>query len=312
MFHLVKGRNPRTAQTRAGKNETIIMKKLTQKELDAILESHAKWLHRDGGRKANLARKDLRGLDFTCAKLNMADLEGADLRATNLNCALLVGANLGRAILEGANLKNADLSNANLNFAKLSGAQLIEATLSGANMCGVDLSDADLSRAVLRYSVCGNETSSIYANLRNADLSGADLRDVNFSYADLSGANLSYVNLIGANLNGVTLDESEQIRRGIMLKEPMIGYKKCRYGVIVTLKIPKGAIVLSINNGKCRTNTAEVIDVEGINEVVSLHDPTFVYRKGETVYPDGFDCRYNQECGAGIHFFRTKEEAENY
>lgn len=273
------------------------MQKLTQKELDVILESHAKWLHGDGGRKANLARQDLRGLDFTCAKLNLADLEGADLSATNLNCALLVGVNLKRAILEGANLKNADLSNANLSFAKLPGAQLIDATLSDANLCAVDLSGADLSRAVLRSSVCGNETSLIYANLRKADL---------------SGANLSYVNLIDANLNGVILDEFEQIRRGIMLKEPMIGYKKCRHGVIVTLKIPKGAIVLSINNGKCRTNTAEVIDAEGINEVVSLHDPTFVYRKGETIYPDGFDCRYNQECGAGIHFFRTKEEAENY
>ena len=288
------------------------MKKLTQKELDVILESHAKWLHRDGGKKANLARKDLRGLDFTCAKLNLADLEGADLRGVNLNCALLVGANLTMAVLKGANLKNADLSAANLTFAKMSSAQLTGATLSGAAMCAVDLSDADLSGAGLRTSARGKETSLIYANLRNANLSGADLCDVNFFCADLSGANLSYVNLTGANLNGVTLDESEQIRRGIMLKEPMIGYKKCRYGVIVTLKIPKGAIVFSINNGKCRTNTAEVIDVEGINEAVSVHDPTFVYRKGETIYPDGFDCRYNQECGAGIHFFRTKEEAKDY
>ncbi len=67
-------------------------------------------------------------------------------------------------------------------------------------------------------------------------------------YADLRGANLSYANLRGANLSYADLDEDQLIRRGLYLKESLIGYKKCKNDLIVTLEIPKGAIVFSINN----------------------------------------------------------------
>ena len=126
-------------------------------------------------------------------------------------------------------------------------------------------------------------------------------------------ADLSDANLRGANLRGADLDENEKIRLGVCLEESMTGYKKCENDVIVTLKIPEGAIVFSINNSKCRTNVAEVIDIDnGLTKVASRHDSKFIYHKGRIVRVKNFNCQYNEECASGIHFFRTREEAEKY
>ena len=64
-----------------------------------------------------------------------------------------------------------------------------EANLRWANLRGADLSWADLR----------------WANLRGANLSGADLSGANLSGADLSGANLRWANLSGADLSGANL-----------------------------------------------------------------------------------------------------------
>ena len=155
---------------------------------------------------------------------------------------------------------------------------------------------ADLSGAYL-----------IDANLRCADLSGANLIDANLNNANLRDANLS-----GANLCESIFDASEKIRKGIILEEPMIGYKRCDTH-IVTLEIPVGAIVYSINKRKCRTNKAKVLAVsDGLDEVASKRDSSFIYRIGEEKTIKDFDMMYNIECSTGIHFFRTKKEAENY
>ena len=183
--------------------------------------------------------------------------------------------------------ERADLRGANLRYADLSGADLSGSDLRGANLSGADLSGAHLS--------------------------GADLRDVDLRYADLRYANLSGADLRYADLSGADLDKEQLIRRGLCLKEPLIGYKKCKDNLIVTLEIPKGAIVFSINNTKCRTNIAKVVEISNGSEIAySQHDETFAYKVGETVYPDDFNCEYNEECAEGIHFFRTKKEAEEY
>ena len=152
---------------------------------------------------------------------------------------------------------------------------------------------------------------------RKADLRCANLSYANLSGADLSGADLRCANLRGADLSHADLcesrfDASEKIRKGMILKGPMIGYKTCD-NHIVALEIPAGAIVFSINNTKCRTNKAKVLAVsDELDEVASNWDDSFIYRIGEEKTIKGFDMMYNVECSTGIHFFRTKEEAENY
>ncbi|WP_186019905.1 pentapeptide repeat-containing protein [Burkholderia gladioli] len=72
------------------------------------------------------------------------------------------------------------------------GTYLRGADLRDANLRGADLSGADLRDA----------------NLRGADLSGADLSGANLRGADLSGADLSGADLSGANLRGADLRDA--------------------------------------------------------------------------------------------------------
>ncbi|EAS2177181.1 pentapeptide repeat-containing protein [Salmonella enterica] len=67
------------------------------------------------------------------------------------------------------------------------------ANLRDANLCGADLCDANLRDA----------------NLCGADLCGADLRGANLCGADLRGANLRGADLCGANLRGANLCDAD-------------------------------------------------------------------------------------------------------
>lgn len=162
---------------------------------------------------------------------------------------------------------------------------------------------------------------SIYDNAGFLEFDFYNLSYANLCNVDLSGANLSYANLynvelVYANLNNAILDEKEKIRQGVILDKNMIGYKKAVIddkNVIVTLEIPKNAIFFSINNKKCRTNICKVVDIEGdFNKAYSFYDNKFVYEKGKTIRIKDFNLQYNVECGTGIHFFRTKQEALDY
>ena len=220
--------------------------------------------------------EDCEGWEGMRADLSGADLSDADLRSANLSCANL----------RGANFRGANLCCANLSGADLSGANLCCANLSGADLSGADLSDADLS--------------------------GADLRSANLSGANLSGADLRSANSSGANLSGADLSGADQFRLGKVLDEPLIGYKKTREGVVITAEIPAGAIVFCINGRKCRTNRAKITDMADRDVLHSEYDNSFEYRLGQEIEIKDFNLMYNIECASGFHFFRTREEAENY
>lgn len=276
---------------------------MTQEELNLVLESHRKWLRgEEGGRRAILLNTNLSGLSLHGADLTKADLRGANLFKTDLQFVNLEEADLSKANLSEAELFYGRLSNACLNKANLQNADLTYAFLFNADLSEADLCDARLSGI-----------KGLSVNLSNANLQNADLRGANLTNADLRGADLRDAIFDLATLTYAKLDKIEEIRRGICLDKVMIGYKKCRNGVIVTLEIPQGAMVCGINKRMYRTNMAKVIDFDkNVSKAVSLADRKFIYRKGETVYPSVFDCQYDQECGAGIHFFRTKKEAEEY
>ena len=73
------------------------------------------------------------------------------------------------------------------------------AIASGADLRWADLSGANLSEANLRWADLS------WANLSRANLSRADLSWANLSEANLRGANLSWANLSGANLSEADL-----------------------------------------------------------------------------------------------------------
>lgn len=198
-----------------------------------------------------------------------------------------------------ANLHGADLSCTYMVGVDLTGADLSNSNLSHVNMRNTILKYADLSDANMRFAI-----------LTGVDLEKANLNGAFLNNADLRGANLDNAELDGSNLNGAFLDHSEKCRLGMILKEPMKGYKKTMEGDIIELEIPRGAIVFSINKTKCRTNRAIITKCEGVKHSMFFHD--FEYRMGDEIEEENFNTQYNVECGAGIHFFKTKIEAEKY
>ena len=152
-----------------------------------------------------------------------------------------------------------------------------------------------------------------YANLRDADLQGADLqgadlRDANLQGADLRGANLQGADLRGANLQGADLRGANlphfQIPGG-----RLVVYKKVA-SKIVRLEIPAKAKRTACPTGrKCRAEYAKVVDIEGGE---SVETKGLRYTKGDTVYPDSYNDDIRVECTNGIHFFLTREEAEEW
>lgn len=303
------------------------LKPITKNEFEKMVKMHNEWLRGGGGRRANffgdrfeqdisMSGIDLRlsdfrnsflsGMDMSWANLSRADLTNADLTSANLYGACLDYIRFDGADLTGADLSNAsivwaNLSHADLGRAKLHGSSLIHSTMHCAN-----LRNANLSHANLRYADLS------HAYLTGADLRYADLSHANLFEADLTGANLDGADLGRADICGCRFDETETARMGIVLESPITGYKKSKDGRIVTLEIPEGAIVFSINNRKCRTNVAKVIDTEGEAELTSSYDNGFKYRVGEELRVKDFCMAYNVVCGPGIHFFRTKEEAMQY
>ena len=112
------------------------MEKLTQKQINKILEGHKHWLNEDcKGWETMMA-------DFSSCDLRGANLRGADLRGVNLSGANLRGADLRGGNLRGANLRGADLRGADLGDANLSCADLGDANLSGAYLLYANLGGA--------------------------------------------------------------------------------------------------------------------------------------------------------------------------
>ena len=227
-----------------------------------------------------------------------------------VQAAIKSGANLSGANLFGANLFDANLSGADLSRVHLSRANLSRANLSGANLSGADLSRAHLSRANL-------SRADLYrANLSGANLSGADLSGADLSGADLFDANLFDADLFDANLSRADLSRARngalaEAQTSIVSEGNIVGWKKCRNGVIVKLLIPQKAHRSNATGRKCRAEYATVLKVFGAPEGISQYDAKFVYRKGETVRPNSWEENRFIEYGGGIHFYLTRIEAEN-
>jgi uncharacterized protein YjbI with pentapeptide repeats len=262
---------------------------MTPEQLKEVLNLHVAYLQgKPEGKCADLREADLRVADLNGANLYGANLRGADLRGEDLR-----GANLSRADLNGANLYEANLSRADLSWANLIGANLSGADLSGANLSGANLNGADLSCEDLSW----------------ANLNGANLYGANLSRADLNGANLRGANLIGA-LNIPVLIAAQL---SIVPEEgQIIGWKKCRDGVIVKLMVGKNAKRSNATGRKCRAEYVKVLEVIGAEVGISQYSANTLYKVGEIVRCNKWEEDRWQECAGGIHFFLTRAEAEAY
>ncbi len=153
------------------------------------------------------------------------------------------------------------------------------------------------------------------ANLDGANLTRANLYGANLTGADLDGANLTGANLPRANLYGAKIPEKDfsslYAHRTITPEGNLIGWKKLRNGTICRLLIPTDAKrVGGLIGRKCRAEFARVLDGSGISWTTE-HD-AIAYAPGKIVRPDRFDPDPRVECSNGVHFFLTRQEAEEF
>lgn len=154
-------------------------------------------------------------------------------------------------------------------------ANLCGADLRGANLCGANLRRADLRGAKNLDSVCYNEQTSFFA-----------------IQCPETGAFVAWKKAIVAGQGGAC---------------------------IVELQVPSEAKRSSATSRKCRVSKAKVLSIKSIDgkedfeKAIAQYDNSFVYEVGQIVEPkNGFKDNRWIECGAGIHCFITRKEAELY
>ena len=132
------------------------------------------------------------------------------------------------------------------------------------------------------------------------------------SRADLSRANLSCANLSCAYLSDANLENTRLPPLSILADGAIIGWKKLKAGVICQLEIPAEAKRVNSTGRKCRAEYAKVLWLSEGTEGYGIHDSKLLYGVGKFVWPDSYDPDFRLECSNGIHFFITREEAENH
>lgn len=231
---------------------------------------------------------------FECSDLSYCNFRNCTLRST------------GRPMFNDSCLESARFIGCHLLGVSFSGCQAEDILIDeGSHAYNLHFGLCDLERSVISPLYTGE------LGLAKCNLGHASVKPVSESYIPLK-VTISHCIIVGADFG-----PGQTARHGAILKEEMLGYKKCRDGIMVTLRIPAGAVVLQPNMGKCRTNVAEVVSIEDsdgnpVFVAFSKWNGSFSYHVGEVKRVVNFCLDPSVECAPGIHFFKTKEEAEAY
>lgn len=212
-----------------------------------------------------------------------------------------------------------------------SAQKLDKTTLSANNYWGCLFVECTFSRETfrnLRFSSCSFISCSFIeeVNISNCYFHNCSFSNLYVGLASFTGNRFSKCTL--SNISIRTWSRSNNTIDndciGFFPKIPsygsFYGYKAIQEHMIARLLIPADAKRSTSSSGKCRASYAivdEIMDYVGQSmpdEVVgySYYDPFFEYHKGATVIPSGFTPNPTQECGEGIHFFLSFEEAKNF
>ena len=158
------------------------------------------------------------------------------------------------------------------------------------------------------------KNNTLLNTLKKALASGANLRGADLRDADLRGANLRDADLRGVKNADLVIAQTLIVGEG-----GVIGWKKCRDGMLVKLLIPADAKRHNASGRKCRAEFADVLEIIDMNDerkkptqAISQHDVKVIYEVGKRMTPHEYDPNRFNECAGGIHFFITRIEAEQY
>ena len=295
-------------------------------------------------RYVNFSGAILTNCDFSCSDLYRANFDNAILTGCHFNHAVLVGATFKNANIVACDFNFTDCGHSFFNNAVLFKVVASHTTFHQSHFDDITINSSNF--ALSGFEDCKFKNAKAYGSiLFKCNLFNMVTDNTSFNMCNLYGSYIyrhdvdSLDNINGSlsiNMSELEcvniLDDLENVscsyieyRTGKILEEPIIGYKKCskdRYytkvspvpiesATIVTLEIPKGAVIFSVNGDKFRTNKVKVLSIDGADRVYSIHN-NMSYYVGDEITVHNFDCRYNLECASGIHFFMTKEEAKDY
>ncbi len=151
-----------------------------------VLRSHRAWLESDGslGKKAQLCRVNLFGMDLSGVDLRYADISCANLMASTLRDAKFQGANLSKSHCGAVDAEGASFEEANLDFVNFSGATL--------NACNF-----------MRTSCKG--TRFAFVSIQLANMTEASLVDAEFKDSDMTNViGLTHEQIVSAKPDNKT------------------------------------------------------------------------------------------------------------
>ncbi|PIK55488.1 putative BTB/POZ domain-containing protein KCTD9 [Apostichopus japonicus] len=150
---------------------------------------------------ADLAKLDLRFINFKMANLSHANLSGANMAFCSLERTNLSFAKLDQANLQGVKMVLANLEGASLKSCNFEDPAGSKANMEGVNMMGVNLENSQMAGVNLRVAKLKNANLQ-NSNLRRAVLAGTDLENCN-----LTGCDLQEANLRGANTKNAKFED---------------------------------------------------------------------------------------------------------
>lgn len=167
------------------------MKKLTQEELDVILDSHQKWVGTVGDEGA-------------CAVFTQLDLSGLGFHSRDLTDAEFEGCNLARAEFVGATCTSAKFKNCDMTMSVFCDATCYQCEFDGCTLVGAAFDDADLTRATLDH--CHARGASFArAKMTRAWIGNSELTFVALNRAEMNDVSIRNVDYTGARFDSASL-----------------------------------------------------------------------------------------------------------
>lgn len=279
---------------------------ITQEQFDDIIKKHLMWrANPDTGQRATLINCCLKNIYYKC-----------DILSDLVRC-FMIDCTFDSCTFDScdicSNLDSSIFINCTFNKCTFSNTSLFEGAIekTAFNTChfiGVNLFNAEIESCVFENCYFGN-TDFSYSIIKENIYNNTKFNDCYFT---------------DSIIEGNTGDECFSAPSIVPECGSFIGWKKCfvsasnKTPVIVKLEILEDSKRSSGTGRKCRCEKAKVISITSIDGETnydvahSFFDMGFAYRVGCPVISDSFDDNRFEICSNGIHFFLTRQEAENY
>ena len=212
--------------------------------------------------------------------------------------------------LKGVSLTRNELNNIFLNNTNLERAWFVECNLNGAWF-----DRANCHR--ISFVDCSIKNARFYCtNLKYAQFIDCDLSHSAFFGANLFNAVIRRCNLTDIKYNHNTIGLQPAPEGDLIVYKLLLSNLGSHDGTTIwELLIPKEAKRSCGTGRKHRAEFAKVIRCVSHPDILEGHSvfrASCVYRVGKTIYPDSWDDDRWNECSNGIHFFLSRQEAEEY